>query len=215
MDGQGGDTERRILAAARKEFIAKGLDGARMQAIAAEAGVNKALLHYYHRSKDRLYRTVVLDTLQNVWGNIGAHFRAHGPADGLEPMVRTLVSTYIRTLAANPEFPLFMLREMAMGGATFQAVLKEAGMPVGDVPMRVMAALQAEIKAGHVKPIHPLHFLMNVMGMCVATFITRPVVEKMGPAFGITVAFDEAFFEERIRVIVDMAMNGIRTRREA
>src|SRR5687768_9460463 len=103
----GGETERRILAAARKEFIAKGLEGARMQAIALDAGVNKALLHYYYRSKDKLYRTVVLDILQNVWGRIAGQLQALGPGDGFEAMVRTLVSTYLTTLAANPEFPLF------------------------------------------------------------------------------------------------------------
>ncbi|HLP43493.1 MAG TPA: helix-turn-helix domain-containing protein, partial [Fibrobacteria bacterium] len=60
-------TEKRILVAARKEFVAKGLDGARMQAIATSAGVNKALLHYYFRGKDRLYRTVLADTMRTVW----------------------------------------------------------------------------------------------------------------------------------------------------
>ena len=110
MPGESGESERRILAAARKEFIVKGLEGARMQTIAAEAGVNKALLHYYYRSKDKLYRTVVLDILQNVWGRIGEQLQALGPGDGFEAMVRTLVSTYLKTLAANTEFTDFMLR---------------------------------------------------------------------------------------------------------
>lgn len=208
------DTEKRILAAARKEFIAKGLDGARMQAIAAEAGVNKALLHYYHRSKDRLYRTVVLDTVQGVWRQIRERFDAHGPADSLESMVRTLVSTYTHTLAAHPEFPLFMLREMASGGAVFQSVLKEAGLPVGDVPTRLIGALQAEARSGKVKPIAPLHFFMNLMGMCLATFVARPVLERLVPALGLQAAYNEAFFRSRIDHIVDMAMNGIRLPRD-
>jgi len=212
---QGGETERRILAAARKEFIAKGLEGARMQAIAAEAGVNKALLHYYHRSKDRLYRTVVRDILASVWGNILGQLQAHGPGDGLESVVRTLVSTYTRTLAANPEFPLFMLREMTSGGAAFREVLAEADLPFGDVPGRVLAALQAGMAAGTVRPVHPLHFFMNLLGMSVATFLTRPALERLGPALGLELRFDDAFFEERIRSIVDMAMRGVRTREAA
>ncbi|MCX6271040.1 MAG: helix-turn-helix domain containing protein, partial [Bacteroidetes bacterium] len=51
-------TEEHILQAARKVFARKGLDGARMQEIADEAGINKALLHYYFRSKDNLFRLV-------------------------------------------------------------------------------------------------------------------------------------------------------------
>ena len=51
-------TEGKILAAARKVFIAKGMAGARMQDIADEAGINKALLHYYFRSKEKLFETI-------------------------------------------------------------------------------------------------------------------------------------------------------------
>ena len=48
-------TEQKILLAARKIFFQKGLAGARMQDIANEAGINKAILHYYFRSKDQLF----------------------------------------------------------------------------------------------------------------------------------------------------------------
>lgn len=208
-----GDTERRILAAARKEFIAKGLDGARMQAIALEAGVNKALLHYYYRSKDRLYRTVLQDTLQSVWGKLRIDIQRLTPGDGLETLIRTLVGTYLRTLASNPEFPHFMLREMSSGGAAFQSALKEVGMPFGDIPARMVAALKAEIKAGSVKPVNPLHFFMNIMGMSLATFLTRPLIEKMAPLMGASMDFGGKYLDDRIQSIVDTAMNGIRTRK--
>ncbi len=186
-----------------------------MQAIAAEAGVNKALLHYYHRSKDRLYRTVVRDTLESVWGNIRDQMGALGPGDGFESMVRALVSAYIRTLAANPQFPLFMLREMTTGGAAFREVLAATDLPVGDVPRRLMAALQAGIAAGTVRPVHPLHFFMNLLGMSVAAFLMRPALERLGPDLGLEVRFDSVFFEERIRSIVDTAMRGVGNREEA
>src|SRR5690606_24556875 len=80
-----GDAEKRILEAARKEFIAKGLDGARMQAVAASAGVNKALLHYYFRSKEKLYARVLEEILGAVWGELAGEFRARSPEAGLEP----------------------------------------------------------------------------------------------------------------------------------
>src|SRR3954462_1734201 len=54
-------TEERILSAAQKVFLAKGMDGARMQDIADEAGINKALLHYYFRSKDKLFEQIFLN----------------------------------------------------------------------------------------------------------------------------------------------------------
>ena len=57
-------TEKKILEAAKKVFIAKGMAGARMQDIADEAGINKALLHYYFRSKDKLFETIFAEIAQ-------------------------------------------------------------------------------------------------------------------------------------------------------
>ena len=51
-------TEATILNAAKSIFQRKGMDGARMQEIANEAGINKALLHYYYRSKQLLFEAV-------------------------------------------------------------------------------------------------------------------------------------------------------------
>ena len=233
-----GDAETRILSAARREFIAKGQDGARMQVIADEAGVNKALLHYYYRSKDNLYRKVLEVTLATVWGRVKAEFDsqmarqlpqpqaqthtqiAEGGASlaglhglGVEAIVKTFVSTFIRTLAANPDFPLFVFREIAGGGATFPVVLQEMLKNFKDIPVALIQALQEEAKAGLIKPVHPLHFIMNMMGMTVTTFLAIPMLSRLGPAAGFKFDLDDAFFETRIQSITDTLLYGIRIRK--
>ena len=62
--------EQRILAAAKKIFLSKGLDGARMQDIADEAGINKAMLHYYFRSKDKLFEMIFEDIARHFMPRI-------------------------------------------------------------------------------------------------------------------------------------------------
>ena len=234
-----GDTEKRILSAARREFIAKGQDGARMQIIADQAGVNKALLHYYYRSKENLYRKVLEATLATVWGRVRAEFNSqmaqripssvqadpaasdasvtdlHASVAGLhglgvEAIVTTFVSTFIRTLAANPDFPLFVFREIAGGGATFPLVVRELMKNFKDIPVALITALQEEAKAGAIKPVHPVHFIMNMMGMTVATFLAIPMLQRLGPAAGFKIELDGAFFEARIQSITDTLLNGIR-----
>jgi len=221
----GGDTEKRILAAARREFIAKGKDGARMQVIAGEAGVNKALLHYYYRSKENLYRKVLEEILNTVWGRLQTEFRtlaqnqaqAEGPIPGAGPSVEgfvtAFVSTYVRTLSANPDFPLFVFREISSGGATFPFVLQELLRNFGDIPATLIKALQTEAQAGLIKPVHPVHFIMNMMGMTVATFLAMPMIQRLGPAVGLKIELDDAFFEARIQSITDTLLNGIRIQR--
>jgi len=208
-----GDAEKRILEAARKEFIAKGLDGARMQAVAASAGVNKALLHYYFRSKEKLYARVLEEILGAVWGELAGEFRARSPEAGLEPMLRTVVSTYVRTLAANPEFPLFVFRELSGGGERLREGLPELIRRFQEVPATMARVLREETEAGNILPIAPVHFFMNLMGMTVGTFLIMPVIRKLGPAYGISIDFDEAFMEERIQSITGTFLNGIRIRR--
>ena len=207
------DAEKRILDAARKEFIANGLGGARMQAVADEAGVNKALLHYYFRSKEKLYQKVLENIVATVWGTISAEFRRQDPVQGLEPLLRTVISTYVRVLAANPEFPLFMFREVSRGHPAFIAGFPALAKDFQDVPATLIKALQQEIRAGKVKPILPVHFFMNLMGMTLATFLMMPMIRRIGPAFGFRIDFDQAFLEERIESIADTLLNGIRIKR--
>ena len=60
------ETEKIIIKAAHEVFIEKGLQGARMQEIADRAGINKALLHYYFRSKDKLFDAVFQDIIKEI-----------------------------------------------------------------------------------------------------------------------------------------------------
>ena len=62
------DTETLILQAAEKEFFEKGYSGAKTTAIAEAAGVTHAMLHYYFRTKDKLFEKIVSDKI----GNLGA-----------------------------------------------------------------------------------------------------------------------------------------------
>ncbi len=64
------DTEEQILKAARKLFENKGFNGARMQEIADEAGINKSLLHYYFRSKEGLFDQIFLEAFKDFWPSI-------------------------------------------------------------------------------------------------------------------------------------------------
>ncbi|MEO1434911.1 MAG: helix-turn-helix domain-containing protein, partial [Bacteroidota bacterium] len=60
------ETENRILEIARSEFVKNGFSGTRMQAIADKAEINKAMLHYYFRSKEKLYREIFQDILNTM-----------------------------------------------------------------------------------------------------------------------------------------------------
>ena len=84
--------EERILAAAKKVFTTKGMAGARMQDIADEAGINKALVHYYFRDKDKLFEVVFLAEAQKFFPKINAIFNSEAT---LFAKIENFVNEYI------------------------------------------------------------------------------------------------------------------------
>jgi len=102
-------TEQKIFDAATEVFIEKGMDGARMQDIADRAGINKSLLHYYYRTKDRLFNAV----FEMIAGQM---FRKFAPVFdknlSLEEKIRFFFREHIEFLKKNPGLPSFFLNEM-------------------------------------------------------------------------------------------------------
>jgi TetR/AcrR family transcriptional regulator len=201
--------EERILSAARQVFIGRGLAGARMQMIADRAGANKALLHYYFRSKEKLYEAV----LENILTTIGSALRSQLPPGNevtdIRGLLRQMVTVYINTFRANPDFPRFMMREFADGGAHLPRIVDLFIAGFGDVPLRIYTLMQKEMIQERIRNIMPVHIALNIVGMCVFTFIARPVLSVVEKKTSLNFKFDDRFFDDRINAIVTMACDGI------
>src|SRR5690348_4687297 len=102
------DTEQRILDAAHEVFLRRGTAGARMQDIAAEAGVNSALLHYYFRSKERLARAVFQRAIEGLLPPV---LQLLASDLSLEEKVTGVVHHELDHLARAPYLPGFVLGE--------------------------------------------------------------------------------------------------------
>jgi TetR/AcrR family transcriptional regulator len=102
-------TEEKIFEAATDVFVEKGMDGARMQDIANHAGINKALLHYYYRTKDHLFNAV----FEKIAGQL---FKKFAPVLdenlSLEEKIRFFFREHIGFLQRNPRLPSFLLNEL-------------------------------------------------------------------------------------------------------
>lgn len=102
-------TEDKIFEAATEVFIEKGMDGARMQDIADRAGMNKSLLHYYYRSKDRLFNSVFEMIAMQMLKKFAPVF------DGnltFEEKIRFFFREHISFMQKNPRLPAFLLNEI-------------------------------------------------------------------------------------------------------
>lgn len=203
-------TERRILAAAREEFISHGLVGARMRPIAQRAGVNAALLHYYFRNKEKLYEAALLDTVHSVWGGFEeavADEKAVRATEGdLPVLVRRILGRYLEVVLAHPEFPRFMLREIVDGGRHLPMVIATVRQKYGPFLQRIFATLQQQIAAGRLRPIAPVDFFLNLGGLTLSSVLYVLIAGHFQGAQ----ATENGFRERRIEEIVTTLFDGLR-----
>ncbi len=161
-------TEEKILAAARKIFMTRGMAGARMQEIADEAGINKALVHYYFRSKEQLFETIFERLTQGFWAQVTTVFDSDEP---LFDKIRNFCGLYIDKVIQNPYIPLFVLYELNQRPDALTKVFRDN--PPN--PTKLMQQIEAEVKAGNIRPIAPPHLFMNMLSLCVLPFIGKPM----------------------------------------
>lgn len=169
------DTEVEILKAAKKIFVEKGYDGARMQEIADEANINKAMLHYYFRSKELLFAKIMEQTVEVM---VNHTFPAFAHEGAIMEKIELLVNNYIDTLSQNTHIPMFLLSELSRGQGAFQEKLKSKMIENG-VLHSFIQQIMKEQEEGILVKIPPHHFILTVMSLLTFPFIAKSVFITM------------------------------------
>jgi len=178
--------EQKILTAAKKVFTMNGMAGARMQDIADEAGINKAMLHYYFKDKDKLFEVIFMAEAAKFFPKVNIIFESDMP---LFEKINRFVNEYIDEIAENPYLPWFILNELNRDADQFMS--KVWNMAHRPKPEKFLAQIEKEVKKGTIKRISPLHLLINLLSMTIFPFIARPMLMR-------TMQMDELQFREMI-----------------
>lgn len=194
-------TEERILAAAKKVFVEKGMSGARMQDIADAAGINKAMLHYYFRNKEQLFTRIFTETAGRFIPRVKAILLAD---TDFYKKVEIFCEEYISMVMQNPYMPLFVFNEMNRQPEHFIKTVFQDQLPDLSV---FRAQLQEEIRAGRIKPIHPMHLVMNLMSLCIFPFIGKPMLSTV---MGLSESDFLAAMEARKKLVPQFIFDAIR-----
>jgi TetR/AcrR family transcriptional regulator len=163
-------TEQKILEAAETEFLAEGLAGARMQTIADKAGINKALLHYYFRSKDKLFEVVFNWKLSQFVPQVSAV--VHQEDMPFLEKLDLFIMGYMRFVRQNPSVPVFMVSTMHRNPDLAKRIQTSFGE-------EVVALMRREMEKGNIRTVDPHHFLLSVLGMCVFPVLARPIASRL------------------------------------
>lgn len=195
------NTEQTILEAAKTVFVKKGMEGARMQEIADEAGINKALLHYYYRSKDKLFESVFKETFFKLLPNLVDLMKRD---ISLFEKIRLFVQNYIDIINENPLLPPFIIHELNRNPETVVAHIKSSGVN----PKYFVNQVQEEIEKGTIEPINPLHLIVNMLSMCIFPFVAKPILQDV--IFNKDQHQYDIFIQERKKEVSDFIINSIK-----
>lgn len=193
-------TEERILEAARSVFMRKGMAGARMQEVADEAGINKALLHYYFRDKQRLFEGVFKGSAQQQFGCVWGALK---DCNDLFEAIERFVQAYLDRMQNDPLLPLFIAQEMNRDPDGLRAYV-DRGMESRQAFLKLVEAAKAK---GEIIDIDPRELLVNMMALCAHPFIARPMLTHI---HGMN---DEAFrrmIHKRRKTVPEFIIRSIR-----
>ncbi len=195
------ETEQQILEAAKQIFQERGFAGARMQEIADEADINKSMLHYYFRSKDKLFQKVFQDSIRQFFPEILKVLHADL---ALTPKIEKLVETYYEMFRKHPHLPRFVIHEMNQHPDRFKEFVKNMGF---EIPETFVKQIRQEIESDSMLNIDPREFIINTIGLCVFPLIARPMIETV---FKMNNEQYQQFLEQRKKELPKFILNAVK-----
>lgn len=175
---QPADVRERILEAAAAEFGRVGFSGAKVEAIARRAGVNKAGLYYHVGNKEQLYEAVLLHLFGQVAGALEQAGQARdAPREAFAALATTLAGLFTRL----PMLPRIMAFEMASGAAHMPAAAMAEFRRIFGVTRDILEAGRAQ---GTLLAAEPVLVHLTLVGTMVIYSLSEPLRTRFAPAAG-------------------------------
>lgn len=194
-------TEEKIFNAARIVFQKKGFAATRMQEIADEAGINKAMLHYFFKNKEQLFENVFMNAFSLLAPQINEIFNSN---ESVFDKIKKFTNSYISFVMENPFLPQFIIQEMNNNPEFVIRFLNHDNRPN---PFMLLNQIENEIQKGILKPIPAKQLLLDIFAMTVFPFAAQILVK------GIIQIEDKEFnllMEERKTYIANQIINSIK-----
>ena len=201
MTAKGISTEENILNVAREVFMRNGYSGTTMQQIADEAGINKSLLHYYYRSKEKLFGQIFAEVFSQFIPELGKIFITD---KSLEEKIRAFVDSYIEGFIRNPLIPIFVMQELSSNPQHLADLIKKSGID----PEMVIKMISESLKKEDLNIQDPRQFMVNMIGLCVFPFAAQPLIQRL--IFNNDEKAYSKFLLERKHEVSEFLLNAIR-----
>ena len=194
-------TELQILKAAKTVFESKGMEGARMQEIADEAGINKAMLHYYYRSKQLLFEVVFNNAFSLLAPQLNIILNDES---SIEDKIRNFTADYTTFMVKHPYLPNFIIQELNRNEDFILKLKTNTGFPNLE---KFRLKVDEEISRGTLKPIDAEQLFVNIIALNIFPFLGKPLIkaftDKDEKSYKI-------FLESRKKEVANFIINSIK-----
>jgi len=195
-------TEERIFDAATDVFTKKGMDGARMQDIANQAGINKSLLHYYYRSKDRLFDAVFEKIAGKMFSKFAPVFDENLT---LEDKIRFFFREHISFLQKNPRLPAFLLNEINRNPSRIKRVIRN--IDIDKLWTTIANQHKEELERYNITKESIPQLMTTIAAISVFPFAAKGIFEAIFEKLGID--FD-TYLEERKKFAAEFVIKALK-----
>jgi len=198
--------ELRIREVAQELFFKQGYALTSTTQIAKEVGCTQALVHYYYRTKENLFRQIYLEQVQAALGVVGQSLMSE---ESFEKFIEHAISMYFDALMSNPRLPFFVLEELVSNPARRQYLREHfiKSPSYGMMYMQFDARLRKEQQEGQLAKIDPFDLLMTIASLTVFTFVALPVYQDL---LAQTDEQVQAFVQHRKAEITRFVLKGLK-----
>ena len=194
-------TEEKIFEAATIVFEEEGLSGARMQSIADRAGINKALLHYYFRTKDHLFEAVFTKLAKKMFMKFNPMFENNL---SMEEKIRFFFKEHISFMQQNPKLPGFILNEINHNPQRIQKLIKN--IEFKNLWLKILEQHKDELYKYNITEETLPQIMTTIASLSVFPFAAKGILEVIFENMGVD--FDK-FIELRKNFAADFVIKAI------
>ncbi len=171
------NTEHAILEAAEALFLEKGFALTSTTEIAKKVGCNQAMVHYYFRTKDRLF-TAIFEKKIRLFISI-IHQIENEPL-GFEEKLKRKIEAHFEILKANPKLPFLIINEFNTNPQSI-LILKER---LQELPLQIIQNIEKElhdeIQKGNIRNISFFDLIITMVSLNITLFLASPVITAIG-----------------------------------
>lgn len=201
-DGENIDVKERILKTAGNLFIKNGYNNTSVRDIANASSTNVAMVNYYYKSKYNLFEIIFEKALNVLMQRVATITSSDKP---FFEVIESWVDSYYDTLLEYPQIPIFILNEINQNPERLIDRVKH--YDPYDIFLRISARMEEERAKGTIREIPTIHFLLNVLSLCVFPFIFGTMATQVA---GKTSDDYKEVLEEHKAYVVNFVINAIK-----